>query len=153
MGIKEADIDHVLNSMSLKAKKLTDWSDDEIIKFLKSLRKVTKPMIIAANKADLCEDLDIVENISDNFTTIPCSAETELMLRKAAKSGLIQYVPGGNDFQGKGDKQLSEEQDNALHLAKNVLTKIGVTGIQKILNSIIFDTMKLIVVYPVEDES
>jgi len=139
--------------MSLKAKKLTDWSDDEIIKFLKSLRKVAKPMIIAANKADLCEDLDIVENISNNFTTIPCSAETELMLRKAAKSGLIQYVPGGNDFQGKGDKQLSEEQDNALHLAKNVLTKIGVTGIQKILNSIIFDTMKLIVVYPVEDES
>ena len=153
LGIKEADIDHVLNSMSLKAKKLTDWSDDEIIKFLKSLRKVAKPMIIAANKADLCEDLDIVENISNNFTTIPCSAETELMLRKAAKSGLIQYVPGGNDFQGKGDKQLSEEQDNALHLAKNVLTKIGVTGIQKILNSIIFDTMKLIVVYPVEDES
>ena len=110
-------------------------------------------MVIAANKADLCEDLDIVENISDNFTTIPCSAETELMLRKAAKSGLIQYVPGGNDFQGKGDKQLSEEQDNALHLAKNVLTKIGVTGIQKILNSITFDIMKLIVVYPVEDES
>jgi len=153
LGIKEPEIDQVLNSMSLKLKKPTDWSDDEIMKFLKSLRKVAKPMIIAANKADLCEDLDIVENISDNFTTIPCSAETELMLRKAAKSGLIQYVPGGNDFQGKGDKQLSEEQDNALHLAKNVLTKIGVTGIQKILNSIIFDTMKLIVVYPVEDES
>ena len=153
LGIKEPEIDQVLNSMSLKLKKPTDWSDDEIMKFLKSLRKVAKPMIIAANKADLCEDLDIVENISNNFTTIPCSAETELMLRKAAKSGLIQYVPGGNDFQGKGDKQLSEEQDNALHLAKNVLTKIGVTGIQKILNSIIFDTMKLIVVYPVEDES
>ncbi len=110
-------------------------------------------MVIAANKADLCEDLTITKNISDNFTTIPCSAETELMLRKAAKSGLIQYVSGGNDFQGKGDKQLSDEQNKALHLAKNVLTKIGVTGIQKILNSITFDIMKLIVVYPVEDES
>ena len=123
------------------------------MKFLKSLRKVAKPMDIAANKADLCEDLTIAKNISDNFTTIPCSAETELMLRKAAKSGLIQYVSGGNDFQGKGDKQLSDEQNKALHLAKNVLTKIGVTGIQKILNSITFDIMKLIVVYPVEDES
>ena len=153
LGIKESDIDQVLNSMSLKLKKLTDWSGDEIVKFLKSLRKVAKPMIIAANKADLCEDLDIVENISNNFTTIPCSAETELMLRKAAKSGLIQYVSGGNDFQGKDDKQLSDEQNKALHLAKNVLTKIGVTGIQKILNSITFDIMKLIVVYPVEDES
>jgi ribosome-binding ATPase YchF (GTP1/OBG family) len=139
--------------MSLKSKKPTEWSDDEIIKFLQSLRKVAKPMIIAANKADLCEDLDIVEKISNNYTTIPCSAETELMLRKAAKSGLIQYVSGSNNFQGEDGKQLSEEQNNALDLAKNVLTKIGVTGIQKILNSIIFDIMKLIVVYPVEDES
>ena len=153
LGIKESDIDQVLNSMSLKLKKPTDWSDDEIMKFLKSLRKIAKPMVIAANKADLCEDLTITKNISDSFTTIPCSAETELMLRKAAKSGLIQYVSGDNDFQGKGNKQLSDEQNKALHLAKNVLTKIGVTGIQKILNSIIFDIMKLIVVYPVEDES
>ncbi len=153
LGIKESDIDQVLNSMSLKLKKPTDWSDDEIMKFLKSLRKIAKPMVIAANKADLCEDLTITKNISDSFTTIPCSAETELMLRKAAKSGLIQYVSGGNDFQGKGDKQLSDEQNKALHLAKNVLTKIGVTGIQKILNFVTFDIMKLIVVYPVEDES
>ena len=153
LGIKESDIDQVLNSMSLKLKKPTDWSDDEIMKLLKPLRKVAKPMVIAANKADLCEDLSIVKNISDNSTIIPCSAETELMLRKATKSGLIQYVPGDSDFQGKNDKKLSKEQDNALHLAKNVLTKIGVTGIQKTLNSIIFDIMKLIVVYPVEDES
>ena len=153
LGIKETDIDHVLNSMSLKSKKTTDWSNDDIIKFLKSLRKIAKPMIIAANKADLCEELDIVKNISENFTTIPCSAETELMLKKAAKAGLIQYMSGSTDFQGKDGKQLSKEQNNALHLAKNVLTKIGVTGVQKILNSIIFDIMKMIVVYPVEDES
>jgi len=153
LGIKEFDIDHVLNSMSLKPKKPTDWSNDDIIKFLKSLRKLAKPMIIAANKADLCEELDIVKNISENFTTILCSAETELMLKKATKAGLIQYVPGSNDFQKNDDNELSEQQNNALHLAKNVLTKIGTTGVQKILNSIIFDTMKMIVVYPVEDES
>ena len=75
------------------------------------------------------------------------------MLRRAAKAGLIQYVSGSNNFQGEDGKQLSEEQYNALDLGKYVLTKIGVTGIQKILNSIIFDIMKLIVVYPVEDES
>ena len=153
LGIKETDIDHVLNSMSLKSKKTTEWSNDDIIKFLKSLRKIAKPMIIAANKADLCEELDIVKNISENFITIPCSAETELMLKKAAKAGLIQYMSGSTDFQGKDGKQLTEEQNNALHLAKNILTKIGVTGVQKILNSVIFDIMKMIVVYPVEDES
>ena len=41
LGIKEADIDKILTSMSLKSKKPTEWSDDEIIKFLKSLRTVS----------------------------------------------------------------------------------------------------------------
>ena len=139
--------------MSLKLKKLTDWSDSEIMQFLRSLRKLSKPTIIAANKADLCNDLEIVQKISENFTTIPSSAETELLLKKATKAGIIQYIPGDDNFKGKSDTELSEQQNNALHLAKNVLTKIGVTGIQKILNTIIFDTMNLIVVYPVEDES
>ena len=153
LGIKEDSIDHVLNSMSLKTKKPTEWSNEEIIKFLTSLRKIAKPMIIAANKVDLCEEIGVMKDISENFITIPCSAETELMLKKATKAGLIQYVPGDNDFKGKDDNKLSEQQNNALHLARNVLTKIGVTGVQKILNSVIFDMMKMIVVYPVEDES
>ena len=34
LGIKESDIDKVLTSMSLKLKKLTDWSDSEIMQFL-----------------------------------------------------------------------------------------------------------------------
>ena len=153
LGIKENSIDHVLNSMSLKSKKPTEWSNEEIVKFLTSLRKIAKPMIIAANKVDLCEEIGVMKDISENFITIPCSAETELMLKKATKAGLIQYVPGDNDFKGKDDNKLSEQQNNALHLARNVLTKIGVTGVQKILNSDIFDMMKMIVVYPVEDES
>ena len=153
LGIKESDIDKVLTSMSLKLKKPIDWSDSEIMQFLRSLRKLSKPTIIAANKADLCNDLEIVQKISENFTTIPSSAETELLLKKATKAGIIQYIPGDDNFKGKSTVELSEQQNNALHLAKNVLTKIGVTGIQKILNTIIFDTMNLIVVYPVEDES
>ena len=153
LGIKESDIDKVLTSMSLKLKKPIDWSDSEIMQFLRSLRKLSKPTLIAANKADLCDDLEIIQKISENFVTIPTSAETELLLKKAAKVGIIQYIPGDDNFKGKTTVELSEQQNNALHLAKNVLTKIGVTGIQKILNAIIFDTMNLIVVYPVEDES
>ena len=110
-------------------------------------------MLIASNKADLCEDLDIIKKISENFTTIACSAETELLLKKATKAGLIDYVSGNTSFNGKEDTNLSNEQNNALHLAKNVLTKLGVTGVQKILNSIVFDVLKMIVVFPVEDET
>ena len=153
LGIKESDIDKILISMSLKSKKPTEWLDSEIIEFLKSLRRLSKPTIIAANKADLCDDLAIIQKMSEDFITIPSSAETEFLLKKATKAGIIKYTPGDDNFIGNTDSELSEQQNNALHLAKNVLTKIGVTGIQKILNTIIFDVMNLIVVYPVEDES
>jgi hypothetical protein len=153
LGIKESDIDKILTSMSLKSKKPTEWSDSEIMEFLKSLRRSSKPTIIAANKADLCDDLAIIQKMSEDFITIPSSAETEFLLKKATKAGIIKYTPGDDNFIGNTDSELSEQQNKALHLAKNVLTKIGVTGIQKILNTIIFDVMNLIVVYPVEDES
>ena len=153
LGIKESDIDKILISMSLKTKKPTEWSDSEIMEFLKSLRRSSKPTIIAANKADLCDDLAIIQKMSADFITIPSSAETEFLLKKATKAGIIKYTPGDDNFIGNTDSELSEQQNNALHLAKNVLTKIGVTGIQKILNTIIFDVMNFIVVYPVEDES
>ena len=153
LGIKESNIDKILTSMSLKTKKPTEWSDSDIMEFLKSLRRSSKPTIIAANKADLCDDLAIIQKISEDFITIPSSAETEFLLKKATKAGIIKYTPGDDNFIGNTDSELSEQQNKALHLAKNVLTKIGVTGIQKILNTIIFDVMNLIVVYPVEDES
>ena len=153
LGIKESDIDKILTSMSLKTKKPTEWSDSEIMEFLKSLRRLSKPTIIAANKADLCDDLAIIQKMSEDFITIQSSAETEFLLKKATKAGIIKYTPGDDNFIGNADSELSEQQNKALHLAKNVLTKIGVTGIQKILNTIIFDVMNLIVVYPVEDES
>ena len=153
LGIKEPDIDKVLTSMSLKVKKPVEWSNSEIMKFLKSVRKLSKPVLIAANKADLCNDLGIIKEISEDFPTIPSSAETELLLKKAAKAGLIDYIPGESSFKGNADIKLSEQQNTALHLAKNVLTKIGVTGIQKILNTVVFDGLNLIVVYPVEDET
>ena len=153
LGILESQVDAVLISMSLKTKKPQDWSENDIIAFLKSLRKKAKPSLIAANKADLCDNLEILEKISDTFTVIPSSAETELLLKKATKAKLIDYVPGDDNFTGKTDTQLSEQQNNALHLAKNVLTKIQTTGVQKILNSIIFDVLDMIVVYPVEDET
>ena len=153
LGILESQVDDVLNSMSLKAKKPQEWSKDDMMSFLKSLRKKAKPLIIAANKADLCDNLDILEKISETFTVICSSAETELLLKKATKAKLIDYIPGDENFQGKDDVKLSDQQNNALHLAKNVLTKIQTTGVQTILNSIIFDVLDMIVVYPVEDET
>ena len=151
LGIKDYEVQLVLQKQGLITRNPKEWIDSDIENFVKELRKNTKPMIIAANKADLCQDLDILKKISD--TVIPCSAETELLLRKATKAGIINYTSGDNGFKINGDKEIPAPQQKALDLVSTIFSKIPSTGIQKILNSAVFDSLNLIAVYPVEDES
>ncbi len=152
LGIKEYQIQDLLHKLELITKNPKEWTDLDIETFVKELRKNTKPIIIAANKADLCKDLDIIKKISD-IIVIPCSAETELLLRKASKSGLVDYESGDEYFSIKENKELLPQQQKALDLVNTVFTKIKSTGIQKILNIAVFDLLKLNVVFPVEDET
>mgnify|MGYP003388607773 FL=1 len=151
LGIKDYQVHIVLQKQGLVSRNPKEWVDSDIENFVKELRQNTKPMIIAANKADLCQDLDVLKKISD--TIVPCSAETELLLRKATKAGIINYTSGDNGFKINDEKEIPIPQQKALDLVNTVFSKIQSTGIQKILNSAIFDSLNLIVVYPVEDES
>ena len=151
LGIKDHQVQEVLQKLGFISKNPKEWSDSDIEFFVKALRKKTKPMIIAANKADLCQDLDILKKIPD--TIIPCSAETELLLRKATKSGIINYSSGDSDFTLVEGKDLLPPQQKALDLVRSIFSKIPSTGIQQILNTAVFDSLKFIAVYPVEDES
>ncbi|MDE1830294.1 MAG: redox-regulated ATPase YchF [Thaumarchaeota archaeon] len=153
LGIVEYDVEVVLHHMNLQTKKPLEWSEDDILSFVKELRKRTKPIIIAANKADICHNLGILDELKKVHNTIACSAETELLLRKAAKAGLIDYLPGETTFKMKDGINLNPQQQKALDLAHKVMEKIGGTGVQEILDSACFDLLKLIVVFPVEDES
>ena len=152
LGVKDFHVHEILKNLNLITKIPKDWDDSDVITFVKELRKKSKPMIIAANKADLCKDLSIVEKI-DSIKTILCSAETELILKKATKAGIINYVPGDSSFEQKNDVEISVQQTKALDYVKTIFSKIHSTGIQEILNSAIFDVLKFIVVYPVEDET
>ncbi|MBS3925483.1 MAG: redox-regulated ATPase YchF [Nitrosarchaeum sp.] len=152
LGIKEYQIQDVLHKLELGSKNPKEWNDSDIQTFVKELRKNTKPFIIAANKADLCKDLDIIKKIPDTIV-VPCSAETELLLRKASKSGMIHYESGDEKFSIVENKEILPQQQKALDLVNTVFTKIHSTGIQKILNLAVFDLLKFIVVFPVEDET
>ncbi|MBI2127640.1 MAG: redox-regulated ATPase YchF [Nitrosarchaeum sp.] len=152
LGIKDYQIQDVLHKLELISKNPKEWNDSDIQTFVKELRKNTKPIIIAANKADLCKDLDIIKKITDTIV-IPCSAETELLLRKAAKAGIINYKSGDEQFSVVENKEILPQQQKALDLVKTVFSKIHSTGIQKILNIAVFDLLKLIVVFPVEDDT
>jgi len=152
LGIKDYQVQDVLHKLDLISKNPKEWNDSDIQTFVKELRKNTKPIIIAANKADLCKDLDIIKKITDTIV-IPCSAETELLLRKAAKAGIINYKSGDEQFSVVENKEILPQQQKALDLVNTVFSKIHSTGIQKILNIAVFDLLKLIVVFPVEDET
>jgi len=152
LGIKDYQVQDVLHKLDLISKNPKEWNDSDIQTFVKELRKNTKPIIIAANKADLCKDLDIIKKITDTIV-IPCSAETELLLRKAAKAGIINYKSGDEQFSIVENKEILPQQQKALDLVNTVFSKIHSTGIQKILNIAVFDLLKLIVVFPVEDET
>jgi len=151
LGIKDYQVHTVLQKQGLISRNPKEWNDIDIENFVKELRQNTKPMIIAANKADLCKDLDIIKKITD--VVVPCSAETELLLRKATKAGMINYTSGDTGFKINGEKEIPIPQQKALDLVNKIFSKIPSTGIQKILNSAVFDSLNLIAVYPVEDES
>jgi hypothetical protein len=132
-----------------------NWSDEDILAFSKEVRKISKPILIAANKIDLASGEKNYQNLKDRFKDriiIPTCAEAELALRKADKQGAIHYVPGDSDFKILSPN-ITEKQLSALSFVQErVLKKYGSTGVQELINRAAFDLLDLIVVYPVEDE-
>ena len=77
------------------------------------------------------------------------SGEAELALRLAQQKGLVDYVPGDTHFTIVAS--LNEQQTTALQRLQKFIEGEG-TGVQKCLNTTVFDMLRYIVVYPVEDE-
>lgn len=152
LGIKDFQVSDILKETGLAAKKPTEWTEDDILVFVTKLRKKTKPVLIAANKADLCKDLSIIDKVRKENYVVTCSAESELLLRKATKANLIKYIPGDSTFAISGES-VNAQQKQALDLVKTVMSKIQTTGVQAAINYAVFDVLKFITVYPVEDEN
>ena len=133
---------------------LTDhvkWTDDDLIKLCDAIREISKPMIIAANKADLAPKENIENLTGLDIIVVPTSAAAELALRSAAKGGAITYIPGDSDLTIVSDK-LSDAQKTGLENVRTLIKDNNGTGIQKCINKVVFELLDLIVVYPVEDE-
>ncbi len=122
----------------------------EIEKFASEIRKISKPILIAANKIDLKQSQENFEKLKEKFSNIvPTSAEAEITLKKATEAGFIKYVPG-DDFEVINE--LNEVQKKALDfLKREVIDKYGSTGVQDVLNKAVFELLDYIAVYPVAD--
>ena len=129
---------------------LTVWSQEQIFDFIKQIRLINKPIVIAANKADLPSSEKNIKRLKEKFPQyiiVPTSAESELALREANNKGLIKYLPGSSDFEIKGT--LSDAQKKGLEYVRTqILQKYGSTGVQKLLNTAVFDFLKYIAIFP-----
>lgn len=153
LAIKRSHIVEAVRRAHLDGEKPTKWSKEDLIKFVDELRKASKPMLLAANKIDLPGAEENVERLRElGYIVVPCCAEAELALRRAAEKSLIEYVPGDPDFTIKNPEKMTEAQLRALRIIRErVLAKFGGTGVQEAINAAFFKLLKMIVVYPVED--
>lgn len=150
LGINEHHIAHAMRESELTEE--PDWTDDDLKNFAVNLRKISKPITIAANKIDL-DNSGNFERLKENYDIIPVCSEAEFALKKATEARIIEYLPGDNDFKPlEKFNEINDKQKNALEFMKNILEKFGSTGVQECLNKAVFDVLKMIVVYPVEDE-
>jgi ribosome-binding ATPase YchF (GTP1/OBG family) len=148
-----------LSGLEVKKEQIEDaiekvWVSD-VEKFARTIRKISKPMLIAANKVDLEQAQKNFEMLKEKFKDliiIPTSADYEIALKKAAEAGMIDYLPG-NGFQILDKSKFNEQQLKALEKIKALIDKFGSTGVQDCLNKAVFDLLGYIVVYPVEDEN
>ena len=152
LKVTEVMIEESLKTLQLNLEKPNLWTEKELLGLAISLRKKTKPMVIACNKMDVsCSEKNLAMLIEKfpKRTFIGCSAESELALREAGKAELINYVPGEKEFTIKDDSKLNDRQKAALIFIKNnILGKYSHTGVQTILDSAVFDLLKCVAVFP-----
>lgn len=153
LSIKKQCVAEAVRKAGLNMDKPATWSDEDFYRFVDNLRKISKPMLIVANKIDLPTAQDNVERLKAlGHIVIPASAEAELVLRRAAEKGLIDYKPGDGDFRILQPEKLTAGQVQALEAVKEKILKTnGSTGVQQALNTAYFKLLDMITVYPVED--
>jgi ribosome-binding ATPase YchF (GTP1/OBG family) len=153
LGINRYQITQAVNEAELNGFNSVNWTEEEFKKFIVQLRKSSKPLIVAANKADREGADRNVERIREaGYLVVPTCAEAELALRRAAEAGLVDYTPGDKDFKINNPEKLNKSQLGALErIREKVFQKYGGTGLQEVLNTAFYSLLDMITVYPVED--
>ncbi|MCL1970930.1 MAG: redox-regulated ATPase YchF [Candidatus Bathyarchaeota archaeon] len=153
LGIKRVSINEAVRRCGLNVDKPTLWSDDDFYRFIDVLRRISKPMLIVANKIDLPTAQANIERLKAlDYPVIPASAEAELALRRAAEKQLIDYKPGDKNFKILTPEKMSPGQVAALSsINEKILASNNSTGIQEAINTAYFKMLDMITIYPVED--
>lgn len=155
IGVRRAHIIEALRRKDLIGEDVEGWSEDQKREFAWALKEISKPTLIVANKMDVPEAAKNFAKIRENYhdmIVVPCSAESELTLRRAEQSGVIKYFPGEERFDIVKGANLNEKQSWALsHINTAILGEYLRTGVQFALNVAVFKLLRMNSVYPVTD--
>lgn len=157
IGVNEEHVKMALKENKLENHKFDELSIQESKDFSWSLRDISKPTLIVANKVDLPSATDNFKRIREEYNDmiiVPSSADAELTLRRAANRGLIRYFPGDERFEIKDQSILTDKQKWALNvIRKDILDEYMRTGVQFAINVAVFKLLRMNTVYPVAEAS
>ena len=153
LGITREHVVKACDSCGQTHDKIGFSGDGAMMTFARELRRISKPILVVANKMDVRgaeENFERMREALGRERVMPSYAEGELALRRADRAGMIKYVPGEAGFEVIGG---DERQREALGLIGKVMNKYGGTGVQDAVDRAAFGLLELNIVYPVENEA
>jgi ribosome-binding ATPase YchF (GTP1/OBG family) len=77
---------------------------------------------------------------------VPVSAHAEKALVRAREAGVVEYHPGDDEFVVVGE--VSDDQARGLEQVRSFLSEFGGTGVQRVLETALFDELGVVPVFP-----
>ena len=156
IGVNKNNIKETLKITGLEDKDFDNFDVKDTKQFASTLRKISKPTLIVANKIDIEGGDKTFDRLRERYTdniVVPASADSELSLRRAEQKGLIKYSPGSEQFDIVKPQELNPKQQNALEfIKKDIMGEYMRTGVQFAINIAVFKLLKMNSVYPVANE-
>ena len=149
VGATEADVAAVLRELAY-SEDPREWDDGDRERLARAIRVRTKPIVVVANKADIAPEGSIERLRGQADVVVPATAEGELALRRGAEAGLVEYDPGDERFELG---EVSDQQRTALERVRSVLEQFGDTGVQRAIDTVVYDVLDRVTAYPVESEN
>jgi ribosome-binding ATPase len=155
IGVREDQVKLALAQNNVAETKFEDFGPQESKDFCWSLRDISKPTLIVANKVDLptaTENFNRLREEYKDIIVVPASADAELTLRRAETRRVIRYIPGDERFEINDQTKLNDKQKWALNfIRKDILGEYMRTGVQFAINVAVFKLLKMNAIYPVAD--
>jgi ribosome-binding ATPase len=155
IGVREDHVKLAFAQNNVAETKFDDFGPQESKDFCWSLRDISKPTLIVANKVDLptaTENFNRLREEYKDIIVVPASADAELTLRRAETRGVIRYIPGDERFEINDQTKLNDKQKWALNfIRKDILGEYMRTGVQFAINVAVFKLLRMNAIYPVAD--